>query len=259
MLAFVRLHARKLIWLLLMLVLFWRWGPAAHPLAAAAPVALQGAKVELGAREILDRMVAAYASAKSYRDVGVVQTTWSGWRSHVNQRPFETAFVRGGGFRFEYADQGRRSILDMLMFHDERMVIWGDNQNAKTWWTVHDGQVEEGTLGLAIAGATGVSGGASHSVPRMLLPDAVEGACIDDIEAAMVAGIESVGGHPCFKLAGTRGDETVEMWIDRETFLIRRIREVDEIGGKQVEEITAYDPKLNVDLAADVFRFEPPK
>jgi hypothetical protein len=58
-------------------------------------------------QEILDKMVAVYASCSSYVDKGQVKTTFfenSGPRT--TKRPFSTAFVRPSRFRFEFEDRG---------------------------------------------------------------------------------------------------------------------------------------------------------
>jgi outer membrane lipoprotein-sorting protein len=263
MLAFARKHIKKLVWpvwLLLMLVPFWHWDPAVDPLAAAEPVLVPDAKVERSAREILDRMLAAYANARSYRDTAVIRTTWSGSDGFTTQQLFETAFVRDGGFRFDYVDQKERSLMRMLRRRpDSRMVVWGDNANARSWWTVDDGKVEDGTLGLAIAGASGVSGGPSPSVPKMLLPNTLGGSRLDELEGATVASVDSFRGHECYRLAGKWRNAAEELWIDRESSLLRRIRQVNIDDGETIEKITAYDPVINVDIPDEVFRFEPPK
>jgi outer membrane lipoprotein-sorting protein len=53
--------------------------------------------------------------------------------------------------------------------------------------------------------------------------------------------------------------ETEEVWIDRDSFLLRRAREVSEQGGMTVVEVTAYDSVINIEIPDAVFRFEPPK
>jgi hypothetical protein len=116
------------------------------------------------AEEILQRLRATYASARSYADRGVVTTTFHyPSRDRVTHRPFETAFVRPDRFRFELRDD------------DERYVVWTERGRVRTAWTIAPGLDPCMNLGLALAGATGVSGGSAHTVPTLLMSDRVRG------------------------------------------------------------------------------------
>jgi outer membrane lipoprotein-sorting protein len=57
---------------------------------------------ELTSEEILDRMVEAYSSCKTYQDSGVVKTIFiQNGGERVVEKRFTTAFVRPDRFRFE--------------------------------------------------------------------------------------------------------------------------------------------------------------
>jgi outer membrane lipoprotein-sorting protein len=203
-------------------------------------------------------MAAAYASAQSYRDSGVVRTTWSGWLGHSTQRPFETAFVRGGSFRFGYTNQAGHSLFRLLLHADDQMVIWGTVDSANLWWTIGFGRVEHSSLSSALASAYGVSGGSSGTIPALLMPETISGGTDDPDESKPVA-VEAIQGHDCYKVSLKCDRETEEVWIDRDSFLLRRAREVSEQGGMTVVEVTAYDSVINIEIPDAVFRFEPPK
>ncbi len=57
--------------------------------------------------QILAAMAEAYATCASYRDAGVVTTRFlhPDGGGFTTTRPFRTAFVRPGRFRFEYRDR----------------------------------------------------------------------------------------------------------------------------------------------------------
>ena len=119
------------------------------------------------AGQILDRMVRAYADCKTYRDTGVVKTVFieaNGTRTV--EKPFTTAMVRPDRFRFEYKETGNQR---------NRYIIWSSGKDVKTWWGIKPGIKMSDSLELALAGATGVSGGSAHTIPAMLLPDKVSG------------------------------------------------------------------------------------
>ena len=81
-------------------LLFVRWAPPENPLLRSQPEARPNASVDLSGPGILAKMAAAYESCRSYEDKGVVRTTFHEPHGFVEEEPFETSFVRGGGFRF---------------------------------------------------------------------------------------------------------------------------------------------------------------
>jgi hypothetical protein len=78
----------------------------------------------------------------------------------------QTAFVRPGQFRFEFQDS-----IPLT-----RYIIWRDGEYVQTWWTIMSPQLRKPpSFGLAIAGATGVSGSSACRVPKLLLTSQVGG------------------------------------------------------------------------------------
>lgn len=83
------------------------------------------------AKQILDRMVQAYAGCKSYKDSGVVKTVFieaNGTRTV--EKPFTTALVRPDHFRFEYRETKNER---------NHFIIWSDGKDVKTWWGIQPG------------------------------------------------------------------------------------------------------------------------
>jgi hypothetical protein len=242
--------------------MFWDWiPPAVDPLLRADPVATDR-PIDRDAAQILRLMTAAYRDCRSYEDRGVVRTRFHGWDGFSTQIEFTTKFQRDAAFRFGYREVKSSSVVSAIMRETESMVIWGDTRRARMWWTVTDGVVEDSTVENAVAGATGVSAGSSHTVPRMLMPDTISGSSLADFRDAVVTSIDSVNGHDCYRVAGALSSgRATTMWIDRETFLVRRIDEgLETLGdGTEVDEVTAFDPRLDVPIAPADFTFTPPK
>ncbi len=120
----------------------------------------------LTAREILDRMEKTYGNCKSYSDSGVVKTVYiSAEGKRTRERPFITAFVRPDRFRFEY-----RKDEEGDPKRETRYIVWRNGQEVETWWDVRPGFAKPESLNMALAGATGVSGGSAHRIPALLLP-----------------------------------------------------------------------------------------
>jgi hypothetical protein len=99
---------------------------------------------------------------------------------------------------------------------------------------------------MAIAGATGVSAGAAHTVPRLLMPE-IEGFSLGDLESPALAGVETVEGVPCHHIVGTnRCLGQMHLWVGIQDHLVRKV--ADDLG----EEIRR-DIHINETIARDKF------
>lgn len=176
----------------------------------------------LTADEILRRSAEVYANCSSYRDEGVVTNVHvSGPRSferRTRRQPFRTLFTRPALWRFEYwnEDIGPREEWS-------HRAIWTDQRGHHAWWTARPDDMETETIGLLIAGATGVSSGAAHTIPCLLDPS-LGGRDPLTFDDAIVEAEEIVLGHPCYRVKGRqRNRESDTLWIQCDTFLIRRV------------------------------------
>src|SRR5262245_26962508 len=132
----------------------------------------------LKAQDVLDRMAKAYASCKSYHDSGVVKTVFvQAGGNWTVEKPFTTAFVRPDRFRFEYKEKDGGG-------QERRYIVWRKGKEVQTWWDVKPGVEKPESLGLALAGASGVSGSSAHTVPALLLPKEVSGRRLTDLTEA---------------------------------------------------------------------------
>jgi outer membrane lipoprotein-sorting protein len=189
-------------------------------------------------RQILARMAAAYVNCTSYRDEGKVVSIFE-------EISFATVFERPSSFRFEYRRVG--TVPD-------NYVIWRTEPGAaRSWWTIRP-ETRSLSLDLATAGAIGLSASSSHNIPRLLMPGEVTGfsfASINWVDTPPES--ESVNGRACYKLSGhypLSPDSPVSLWIDKETFLIRKV-----VANSAT---ITYSPQLNVSINRAEFQFQPP-
>jgi hypothetical protein len=208
-----------------------------------------------GARQIIDRMATVYATCGSYRDSGVVTTLFvQDGGNRRNEKTFSTAFVRGGRFHFEYREKmGERQM---------RYLIWSNGEEVLTWWDVKPGIDKPKSLGFALGGATGVSGGSAAAIPALLLPGEVWGS-LSQISEARLAEDGRLDGVECFRVEGNYGRSPITLWIDKTSYLVRRIDqpyEVKQSEGKdyRVEQTTTYDPIVDEEIADKLLDFDPP-
>ena len=237
--------------------------------------------------QILAAMVEMYASCSTYRDTGRVTITWLR-AGHTSIRPFETAFVRPDRFRFEF----RAQHFDGCPW--DRYLVWAGAGRVRTWWDVRPEEQE--SLGLALAGATGVSGGSAHKIPNLLMSEEVGGRRLTDLVELVSLGDAELGEVTCYRLQGrprhypvdpaeferlrdevfretghrlpwpTPSDRVLTLWIDRGTLLLRRIEEQDHFETDEqtglrthaIEQVTEYEPEVDVAITEEELCFDPP-
>jgi len=72
---------------------------------------------------------------------------------------------------------------------------------------------------------------------------------------------EQIDGFACFQLQGFRWPNTGQpttVWIDKESFLIRRVYEEQTLKDVATKTTWFYEPGLNVPVDADALRFGGP-
>lgn len=195
--------------------------------------------------EILARVDAAYAACTSYRDEGIVTTTFLSPMEFVELHPFSTRFVRGQGFLFEFRDRREEDDRDQY-------VVWTEKGLARTWWSKSPETDERSSLGLALAGATGVSGGSASRVPRLLMPEIVDKGSVRPPQPARLLRLPEADAEGCFVLERALFIGSEQVWIDRTTLLIRRVVEPPHRhppSPEQIERMKATDPKAAAEMA----------
>jgi len=223
----------------------------------------------LTAEQIVELATQVYARCDSYRDSGNAATKYtSDEREWTAEKPFETVFVRPSRIRFEFKDM---SASDPPPSY----IIWADGNDVRTWSDVQPGVNKPPTLREAFAGAAGVSQGTSHRVPSMLLPD--PSAPKSALEMSYARRIENgeVDGFECFRIRGQSirtprtlglGDTAVVLrensstiWIDKQSYLVRRVDESNGYESFRTETVTTYSPEINVDIPAEKLQFGAPE
>ncbi len=223
--------------------------------AAAVPFAAVGGQAPAAppsAAQILVRVGQVYARCRSYSDTGVVTDRYAGLLGHTTTKPFRTAFVRPDRFRFQFTE------AKGLLGRDYAYIVWRNGTDVRTWWDVRPGVERAPSLLLALAGATGVSGSSAHTIPNLLLPDEVGGRCLTDVAQARLLEDALVGASACFRVTGTYADWPITLWIDKGSYLVRRIDLTTEISGGPVDHTTTYEPVLDGEVTEAMLAFAPP-
>ncbi len=106
-----------------------------------------------------------------------------------------------------------------------KYIVWRSGKAVKSWWTVHCAVRRHRSLGMALAGPTGVSGGSAHTIPRMLMPRNIGGWVVSEIKSPKYVGDGIVDSCRCHRVQGKNyNGDPIELWIDPHDWLIRKIK-----------------------------------
>ena len=137
------------------------------------------------------------------------------------------------------------------------MVVWMNRGPVRVWWTVEPKIKTEQSLDMAIAGATGVSAGSAHNVPRLLMPDKVSGWSWSQLTSPVVVGADIVDQVKCDRITGTAyKDSQMTIWIGQADHLIRKLVQTATIDSQTdtFTTTTTYHPRPNAKLTARNFQ-----
>ncbi|WP_099259993.1 hypothetical protein [Rhodopirellula bahusiensis] len=202
------------------------------------------------ASQILDRMATTYSECQTYTDSGTLTTTYLSDEGETREvKPFATAMIRPHQFRFEFSVEGDSQ---------SRYIVWRDQGQVRTWWDVGRQSKQPGSLGLGLAGATGVSGGSAHTIPALLMPREVGGRALTDVTKAKRGDDQQHGDHACFTIEALFSGDPITIWIDQKNYLVRRIDSRSEFEDFTTQDSTTYDPVINETIDPSLLNFRAP-
>ena len=212
-----------------------------------------------GAESILQKSRDAYAQMKSYADTGVVLVEYG--TSSEDKHSFSTAFNR----------TPRHLLLEFNKQGGDRYVIWADPDAFHTWWKTTGQKTDypnpNNTPAISMSGATTVE--VASKIPTLLYGKAFESAMLK-INDPELKGSEEVAGRRCDRISGQAFDvyaatgnktnfRTVTVWIDTDSFLVRKmVEEFKAPPGQRSRVTTTFEPRNNPTLDAGSFTFTPP-
>jgi len=245
---------------------------AAFPREGAAP-GQRGAGA-FDAEEALARTYAAYKALDSYADSGTVVDESKGFRDRFTFRTLQTREPRNFLLDFRYAgsdyDNGFR------IQGGKRTVIWMQDGDLQTWDSESDAHetypADGGRQVSALNGASVGTRGISVLVPSLIYVKANMASVVQATEGAVAAGTEKIDGQSCLKVVGMErwrypsgrvtGERPITIWIDAESYLIRKILEDTPKGsqrGALSRRIMTFDPKANAPIESGRFGFTVPE
>jgi hypothetical protein len=206
---------------------------------------------DVDAEDILHGMIALYASLTAYVDTGHVMTQLKG-TGLMHRIPFSTLYQKPSLFRFTFFKPHAHPPLAHLV---TQYVAGFDGMEGYILRKgPDDAQPDKSTktLGLAVAGVTGISSGAAHTIGRLLLPQ-VTGLSIADLLNPRLNDEARIEDTVCYSISALlpKGGER-EMWIEKDTLLLRRVISLRETARceEMRENISVNDSSLLPDRFA---------
>ena len=158
--------------------------------------------------------------------------------------------MRPDKFRFEYTETNP-------LGRARRYVVWQSGPDVRKWWDVEPTVATLPSLEMGLAGATGVSGGSAHTVPRLLLPGSVTGRSLGDMTEVMRLGDTECGGDTCARVTGIYAASQRTLWISLRSFLLRRVEWETTFPDFRSESTITYEPVADEPIPAESLAFNP--
>ena len=108
---------------------------------------------------------------------------------------------------------------------------------------------------MALAGATGISGGAADTIPGIFFKLNWGNQFGDSVWSEKQQADEKVGDVDCYVFTSDSKGPTKTLWIGKQDFLIHQVRTVT--SAEAMKTVLAEAEKRNPEMSALLHRFEP--
>jgi hypothetical protein len=203
------------------------------------------------AQEVLDRMVQRYAGLQSYSDVGHVTLTHPNF---VTRTPFTTFYKAPSLFRFDFNVPHPHPPLSHIV---SQHAVGFDGTNAYALRKAFKEKVESqllNSIGLAVAGASGISSGAALTIGRLLLKG-TEGLSISELSSVQLSADTAIDDVSCYSMTARYPSfgGKYHLLIEKHTSLLRKL--LSEHETTRFEEIRCQI-RINAPIEDAVFTAE---
>lgn len=200
----------------------------------------------MDAKSLFVHVLDKYKTCKSYKDEGKVITTSTDESKQPPQEiSFKTFFVRPMYFRFFWEDG-----------YGDGNTVWCDGKKSHLYFLGKMDDQEH--LSAAIAGATGVSSGSAHTIPRLLMPDQIAGRSLSEFSSIELVKEVLAAEGELVHLRGVWGTQKQDIWLDRSKMDIVRLEYTRHIQPVTISprELAMFKAKFTPDQVADLVKIQ---
>jgi outer membrane lipoprotein-sorting protein len=211
---------------------------APAPAPSPAPASLTPTEIFAKARE-------AYAALASYTDQGTVIATLNGLTITTT---FKIKLARPNLYRIEWlqANDSPFSVTQKKL-----QSVWSDG-TGDFLDMLGQGPKKQASQEMALASATGISGGAAATIPSAFFKtgwgDQLGNAARNDKQQPD----EKIGDTDCYVFSGSSKGRTSTIWIGKQDFLIRQVRTLTSAAAMKavMDEAAKADPAVTAHMPA---------
>ena len=190
---------------------------------------------EPAADELLKKVAQKYQTMKTYRADGTIRMDAD---SAGRKLQIETSFTM----------LLKKPNLYLISWKQTGIVpqsgtVWSDGTQPYLYMAATNAYGKMESDEMALAGATGISGGAAFTIPSMFLPVFTKPAELSRLKDPQIKESEAVEGDDCYVIAGSSPLSAKEtFWISKESHLIRKYQRslegaaIPELTDEQIEE-----------------------
>lgn len=196
------------------------------------------------AAEIVAQSRAAYAALTSYSDEGKTVATIG--PNKVAPTTYAIKLARPNLYRIDWAQD--------MGFYSQTGMVWSAGNGDFTKMNRADQPTKAASMEMALAAATGVSGGGAGSIPGTFFSQAWGNRLGAAMQSAKRKPDETIGGVDCYVLTETTNGRTQTLWIGKQDFLIRQF-ETDTSAAvlkKVLDDAARKNPEKHLPTGATV-------
>lgn len=193
---------------------------------------------ELSPREIFDKVRDVYANLETYYAEGVITSNIDTDAMKIEMNTsFSILLKKPNQYLVSWTQKGM-PIPGM----EQSGAVWSDGTQPYLYMGIMKAYSKMENDEMALASATGISGGVAHTIPSMFLSVFTESNDpFSRLADPVVGKTELIGDEDCYVLSGASAFSKKESyWISKNSFLIQKYNRSLEIpeGGMEIPEMT---------------------
>jgi hypothetical protein len=203
--------------------------------------------------EIYSKALQVYSTCRTYQDKAKTSIKDAPMAKEVLESESTTAFVRDGIFQLKL----KWNLLPVDEITRSPFHLWADGKEVKTWWNPDTPNNlpnhYQTRLSYALGGVVGRTNGTAQVLPNLLLGKPFGGG-ISSLKSLTRLEDKPLGDRTCWRIKGQDGSTIFVLWVDCETFVIRRMEQV----GVSLW-VTEIEPLVDEEIAPQELVFAPPE
>ena len=179
-----------------------------------------GCKEDMTPSKIFEKVKAAYTSMDTYKSQGTITSNIDTGRMEMNTETSFSIILKKPNLYLISWTQKNTAMPGM----SQSGAVWSDGTQPCLYMGRMNAYSKMGSDELALAGATGISGGAAYTIPSLFLPVFKEQPDpFSRLKDPQIEKTEKVGQENCYVISGSSCISKKEtFWISKTSYLIKK-------------------------------------